>query len=113
STVDRRSLRVLRLSDDGAWAESPRWQTRGVESADVLASVMGVNPIPRVEEAGWLADYRAIIGDGDPTSDEAVALRRKLLDHFGPDHPVMLDCDRLLRFRDFRSAHSHSGREGR
>ena len=112
STVDRRSLRVFRRSDDGAWAaETPHGQTRGVESADVLAAVMGVDPIPQVEEAGWLADYRAIIGDGDPTSDEAGELRKKLCDHFGPDHPVMLDCDRLLRFRAFRSAHSR--REGR
>ena len=111
STVDRRSLRVLRLLDDGALAEIPHLQTRGVESADVLAAVMGVDPIPQVEEARWLADYRAILGDGDPESAEAEELRRRLLEHFGPDHPVMLDCDRLLRFRAFRPA--HPGREGR
>jgi predicted ATP-binding protein involved in virulence len=102
STVDRASIRVLHLRDEGASAEAPRFQTRGVESADALSAVMGVDPVPRVEEARWLADYRALIEEGDPEGEEALSLRARLGEHFGEDHPAMRDCDRLIRFQAFR-----------
>lgn len=102
STVDRASIRVLRLVDGQAVIETPRLQTRGVESADVLASVMGVDPIPQLPEAKMLHAYRALIEDGKAESSEAATLRARLVAHFDERHPVILDCDRLIRFQAFR-----------
>jgi predicted ATP-binding protein involved in virulence len=102
STVDKNSIRVIRLNNGEAVLETPHVQTRGVESADVLATIMGVDPVPQVEEAKWLSDYRAIIEDGDLKSLEAQTLRAQLVDHFGSNHPLILDCDRLIRFQSFK-----------
>jgi predicted ATP-binding protein involved in virulence len=102
STVDRQSIRVLKFKDGKIQSEIPAAQTRGVMSADVLASIMGVDPTPETEEATWLSRYRALIEDGTAEGTEARALREKLQAHFGENHPVLVDCDRLIRFQTFR-----------
>jgi predicted ATP-binding protein involved in virulence len=102
STVDKQSIRAIHLSDGRGAIETPSLQTRGVESADVLAAIMGVDPIPQVEQAEWLSSYRALIEDGGVETEEAQSLRSRLLLHFGERHPVMLECDRLIRFQAFR-----------
>jgi predicted ATP-binding protein involved in virulence len=109
STVDRSSIRVLRLVDGDAVIDTPLLQTRGVESADVLASVMGVDPIPQLPEAKMLNKYRAMIEDGKAQLSEAATLRAQLVEHFGEKHPVILDCDRLIRFQAFRLRRDLSG----
>lgn len=102
STVDKSSIRVLNIHHGDAIVETPQLQTRGVESADVLAAVMDVDPIPQVQEAKDLSDYRALIEDGNADKPKATALRERLLAHFGEGHPVMLEADRLIRFQQFR-----------
>ncbi len=109
STVHAKHIRVL--PDDPARdaVRTPTQQTRGVESADVLATVMGVDPVPQVEEARWLSAYRTKIADGEADTAEAKQLRKQLDAHFGEQHPVMIDCDRLLRFQAFRLRHEKAG----
>lgn len=102
STVDKESIRILRMRDGIATVETPKFQTRGVESADVLAFIMGVDPVPQVAEASWLSNYRALIEDNEAESTEALALRARLVAHFGPSHPVIIDCERLIRFQSFK-----------
>ena len=102
STVDKESIRVIHLRDGLGVVETPVFQTRGVESAEVLASVMGVDPIPQVEEARSLSHYRALIEDGLANDLVTQSLRQKLTSHFGESHPLILDCDRLIRFQNFR-----------
>lgn len=102
STVDKASIRVIRIVDGHAIIETPLLQTRGVESADVLASVMGVDPVPHLQESRQLSEYRALIEDGQADSEQSLELRAKLTKHFGDTHPVILDCDRLIRFQKFR-----------
>jgi predicted ATP-binding protein involved in virulence len=99
STVDHKSIRLVGL--DGA-IETPLVQTRGVLSADVLATIMGVDPIPKIEVATQLARYRALIEDGLTDSSDAKALRAVLALHFGESHPSMIECDRLIRFQAFK-----------
>ena len=77
-------------------------QTRGVASADVLASSMGVNPIPDVPEARKLSDYHALIQQNLHASDEGRRLRAELDAHFSPSHPVMHECDRMIRLQAFK-----------
>jgi len=102
STVDMKSIRMIRLRDGEGVLETPRFQTRGVESADVLANIMGVDPVPHVEPAQWLSDYRALIQQHSFDTPSGRAMRARLEAHFGNEHPVMLDCDRMIRLERFR-----------
>lgn len=102
STVDVQSIRVTRVRDGVGELATPKFQTRGVQSADVLAQIMGVDPVPRVREAEVLHEYCAMIERGLGETNDAVALLHTLEGHFGAHHPVMIDCDRLLRFQSFK-----------
>lgn len=102
STVDMDSIRIIRERDGQTVLDTPTFQTRGVESADVLAAIMGVDPVPQVPEARLLSDYRALIEDGKAESPAALTLRARVVDHFEATHPLILDCDRLIRFQAFK-----------
>jgi predicted ATP-binding protein involved in virulence len=102
STVDKQSIRVIRLRGSLGVVETPTFQTRGVQSADVLASIMGVDPVPELPEAQWLSQYRTLIEDGNSERQDALTLRSKLIAHFGEKHPSIIDCDRLIRFQTFK-----------
>ncbi|MDR9754112.1 AAA family ATPase [Pseudomonas sp. SZMC_28357] len=103
STVKSKSIRMLFQNAQGQWqAVSPSQEVKGVESAVALNDVMGVNSIPPVDEAHWLADYTAKIEDGTDKDAGGAALREKLLDFYGPQHPILLDADRLIRFQTFK-----------
>jgi predicted ATP-binding protein involved in virulence len=102
STVDKESIRVIRLQDGRGVLETPTLQTRGVENAGVLANIMGVDPIPHVEEAQWLSNYRALIQQHLLDTTEAKGLRTRLEEHFGNEHPVILECDRMIRLERFK-----------
>ena len=99
STVQRECIRVLSGNE---W-RMPLQQTRGSESAEVLAGVMGVSSIPAVEEAEWVAEYKRLIDLGEDDSEAGIELRRKIVAHFGEQHPLVLDCDRLRRWRAFKA----------
>lgn len=77
-------------------------QTRGVASSDLLAQIMGVDPIPDVPEARMLSEYHALIQQNLHEGAEGDALRTKLEAHFGIDHPVMRECDRMIRLQAFK-----------
>lgn len=103
STVEARCIRLIELGEGAQGiVTTPGQQTRGVASGDVLAAVLGVDPIPDVPEWAKLRRYHAMIEDGEWESDAAKALRVELEAHFGARHPAMLDCDRLIRFQAFR-----------
>jgi predicted ATP-binding protein involved in virulence len=103
STVQAESIRMLSITPEGSGqAITPDRQTQGVESASVLAQVMGVDPIPNLQIAKDLSTYTALIQQGLGASDEAKGLRRVLDEHFGLDHPSMQTCDRLLRYQAFK-----------
>lgn len=103
SAVVNQSIRTLSISEEsGIEAHIPEQQTRGVENADILAKVMGVDPIPPVKEARWLKDYIALIETAQSESPKAIELRQKLEEHFGAQHPLITDCDRLMRFQKFK-----------
>ena len=108
TTVPSESIRVLHNelnSETGqfeSWLETPEQQTRGVSSADVLASAMGVDPVPDVPESAWLTQYRSLIQQGLQDSPEGLELKDKLLKHFGERHPEILDCERMIRLESFK-----------
>jgi predicted ATP-binding protein involved in virulence len=104
TTVKRESIRILAQDADGAWTASlPTEETKGDESATVLAAVMGVDPVPQVPEAAELSRYRQMIQLRQQESDDGKKLRQKLDAHFGPRHHLMLDCDRMIRLAQFKA----------
>ena len=104
TTVKRESIRILAQDADGVWsADMPDEETKGDESATVMATVMGVDPVPQVSEAVDLDLYRQLIQLQQQDTDDANALRRKLDAHFGPRHHLILDCDRMIRLAKFKA----------
>jgi predicted ATP-binding protein involved in virulence len=101
STVDVESIRVIRLQGTRGVISTPTYQTRGVESADVLAKIMDVDPVPHVEQAGWLSDYRAMVQSGEHESPRGQALWKKLVEHFSVDHPVLTEIAMLRRLQAY------------
>ncbi|MEN8641598.1 AAA family ATPase [Pseudomonas sichuanensis] len=118
STVDADCVRVIhndRDPDSGQMTTQvlkPEWQTRGVASADLLARIMNVNPVPDVPEAHWINQYQALIQQNLHESSEGVELCSRLEQHFGRDHPLMLECERLIRLQSFKQRlPRHMGKE--
>jgi len=103
STVDAESIRLIHHELDEetgqlrSIAELPDAQSRGVASADVLALLMGVDPVPEVNESLWLSEYKALIQSEEYETEAGEILRQKLIAHFGAEHQVILECDRLIR----------------
>lgn len=108
TTVPSECIRILSVETPPATksvvasARKVSEQTRGVASADILARIMGVDAIPDVPEAGWVSDYHALIQQNLHEQPAGIALREKLISHFGPQHPVMLECDRMIRLQQFK-----------
>jgi predicted ATP-binding protein involved in virulence len=113
STVDSESIYMLSITDGKGALDQPAYQTRGVESADVLARVMGVHAVPKVKEAQWLSLYRALVQAGEDDTPEAKKLLIRLVDHFGEQHPVMHEVNTLQRLQQFKRAHASTPKEGR
>lgn len=108
TSVDKACIRVLRQRVDPDTGDSTRlvegvdMQTRGVSSADLLARIMGVAPVPNVLEARQLSEYHALIQQNLHESSEGQILRAQLNGHFGVDHPLMQDCERMIRLQAFK-----------
>lgn len=103
STVKSESIRLMFKDVSGRWhAQVPNQEILGLESAVALNDIMGVNPIPPVNEAQLIADYTAAIESGEHDNPAGQALRTKLLAIYGAAHPVLIDADRLIRFQSFK-----------
>jgi predicted ATP-binding protein involved in virulence len=112
STVDYQSIRLVRLNDSSATVTKPEYQTRGIESADILARLMNVDPVPQIEEARWLSDYRALVQTAAHETVAGTDLWSRIVSHFGADSPVLAEIETLRRFQEFRVVHGISRQEG-
>ena len=105
TTVDAKCIRVLgaTLDEQTGYRKTVvnqiDQQTLGVASSEVLAEVMGIDPIPDVIQAQQLSQYRAMIQQNLHESEEGNAQRNQLEAHFGKEHPVMRECDRMIRLQ--------------
>ena len=57
---------------------------------------------PDVPEARKLSAYHALIQQNLHASDAGQQLRAELDAHFLPSHPVMHECDRMIRLQAFK-----------
>jgi len=100
STVPAQCIRILSTEfsfNELSIAETPSKQTRGVASSVLMAEIQGVDPVPDVVESKSLSEYKALIVQGEHKKDNGLNLKKKLDSHFGSDHPVMKECERLIR----------------
>lgn len=108
STVPAECIRVIQHKtnpDTGqttSSAEQREEQTIGIPSSDILIDYQEVNPIPPVREAQLVAEYTALIEQGQHLSGEGEALRAKLIKIYGESHRVLSDADKLIRFQSFK-----------
>lgn len=118
STVKSECIRLLKQdvrSDSGeiiSIARTPDTQTKGTASSDVLAWLMDIDPVPDVEEAQWLSEYKALIQSNEYESDTALHLRTKLEKHFGNDHQAITECDRLIRLTKMKARLPSRNKQG-
>lgn len=102
SSVDWDSIRIIRFEGDCAFTEKPGEQTRGDESASILAKVMNVDPVPKVESAQLLTNYRTLVQGGLDASQEAQRMWQQLVGHFGVDHHLLQEAAVLRRLQEFK-----------
>jgi predicted ATP-binding protein involved in virulence len=108
STIERQSIRELveEEQDDGSKiviGRTPDHQSRGVASNDLLAELQNTNPTPDVPEAKWLSEYKALIVQYLQHSPDGEALKQKILDHFGDQHPEWREIERLVRLQAIKA----------
>lgn len=108
TSVDASCIRMLREETDATTGkrstviETVALQTKGVASSDLLAQIMGVDPVPDVPEARMLARYHTLIQQDLYEDEEGKSLRSRLDAHFGSAHPVLRDADRMIRLQEFK-----------
>lgn len=108
TSIDASFIRLLRQEIDPetkkriAVVEVIQTQTQGVSSADLLAQIMGVDPIPDVPEARMLSEFHALIQQNLHEGEQGNALRTQLEAHFGINHPAMRECNRMIRLQAFK-----------
>lgn len=113
STVDKQSIRILSFDSEGAAdVQMPDFQTKGVTSSTVLEQLMGAHAVPDVEEAGWITQYLALIAASEWESKDGQALKKKLFDHFGRDHPVIQDLEAQIRLQQLKARVQQKRQQG-
>ncbi|MBE3788235.1 AAA family ATPase [Vibrio parahaemolyticus] len=91
STVDKSCIRMFVTDENGnVLCPAPRFQTKGVKSADILAEIMGTSSIPDVKEAHDIDRFSEQLLSGN--KEGALDLLIELEKHFGSNHPIILDC---------------------
>lgn len=109
STVPSESIRIIKHEMDGdtgqmvSTATVPLKQSRGVASADVMAELQLVDPVPNVEEAHWLFQYKKLVTQGEYLHDHGQVLKAKIIKHFGESHQEWLECERLIRLQAMKA----------
>lgn len=102
STVDKSNIRKFTTNEFGQDVlETPKFQTKGVVSKDILEQIMGTHAEPNIVEARWFDDYSDYLSRSDLDAAEAL-LYSKIIPHFGSDHPVVLDCLNLKSIHEMK-----------
>jgi predicted ATP-binding protein involved in virulence len=109
STVPAECIRIIKHELNAGTgkiessADAATVQSLGVGSADVMAELQGVDPIPDVEQARWLTQFKQLILQGDQDSENGKTLKQKILKHFGEDHQEWNECKRLIRLQAMKA----------
>jgi predicted ATP-binding protein involved in virulence len=103
STVDVKSIRKLEEDEDGNIITStPKYQTKGVTSADILAQIMGTDSVPNIKEARDLTKLLSYIEQNQYEDVEAIKLFELLKFHFGESHPEIQYCKNQIKLQKMK-----------
>jgi predicted ATP-binding protein involved in virulence len=83
--------------------EHPLFETKGVASSDVLSEIMGTDTIPPIKEAEWVSRYTQLLDLDQTDSDEALEIKKNLISHFGEQHPINRNFERMQRLKVFKN----------
>ncbi|HDX3177934.1 TPA: AAA family ATPase [Escherichia coli] len=103
STVPSKCLRILEEIKNPSTGMKelrvllPSSQTKGTKNSYALLYGMKTDPVPNVKEVAWLSTYKKFIENRQQDSEEAIMIRKKLDKHYGIDHPLLLECDGIIR----------------
>ena len=112
STVDKSNIRKFDKDEYGEDVVlTPRFQTKGVNSLDILSIIMGTNATPDVLEAEWVNDFASYLMDKNKLKAEKVF--DKILEHFGKDHPVVNDCRNQIKIFEMKERLLSKGKNGK
>ena len=103
STVDVKSIRNLEEDGNGnITISTPKYQTKGVTSADILAQIMGTDSVPNIKEARDLTKLLSYIEQNQYEDVEAIALFKLLKLHFGESHPEIQYCKNQIKLQKMK-----------
>lgn len=103
SSVPKECIRII----DNGEVITPKDQTEGAESQEVLANIFGTHPTAPVDAAVELSKYSALVSQHLEDTSEGKKLFNELVAHFGQDYPplkkVVLHKEFLARLRKERN----------
>ncbi len=102
STAPAESIFIVEPTTEGWIVNSPPHQTQGVESSLVMAEVMHTDQIPPIEIVNIQNEYYQHIHSHSYNSEQALALRQRLIEHFGQNHSVIKEADQLINLEEFK-----------
>lgn len=98
TTVQPRNIVELAVEDGRIVAGARTDPTYGAEAGDVLTAVMGVDERPGNDFSDALGEYMRLVGDDRGESEEALELRRQLVE-LSPGDPALHRADLEIRRR--------------
>lgn len=104
STIDKKHIRQFYFDDEKGTTttQTPKFQTRGVISSDILDRIMGTKSTPEVPEALLVDKFKQDISENQII--EAKEKLKEITQHFGDNHPVTQDCQSQLEIYEFRKS---------
>lgn len=103
STVDKNNIRIFAKNKVGEYLSvPPKFQTKGVQSADIMAKIMETDSIPDIKEARDVDQFSVLLSNHK--IDEAKKLLENLKIHFGIEHPIILNCENLITIYKFKNS---------
>lgn len=101
SGVKSKNIRVLGKNNiDEDVASTPIAQSYARSPSEVLNTIMHVDLSDRFPERSKLEKYRKIVEQGDYKSEEALNLRKELVDTLGDSYEELIRLDMVMRRRE-------------
>lgn len=108
STISAECIRILfgeyndQTNNFDIKSRSPEFQTKGVRSTELLSEIMFTDPLPPIEEADWIDEYKGMIETDSLDTENAQTLWEKILKHYGKNHPVVIECAGLVSIQKIK-----------
>lgn len=107
STIDfRRIIKITKnapIEDSYTYLEKLDEQIQGVDPSFITSEVLGVDNIPNINITRIYNNYTNLIDINKHNTEDGKQLRRILEQHYGKQHHYILDLDKLIRFKEFKT----------